>query len=439
MSARPTPDCGETYQRSVPWRARGSGVGLADEYDDETVELVLSPAQVYALSQAAEEAYKSLTKAPQAQNRADSQVPIAQSHSDSQPASAQPPVETPLPKAALPAEARAPHAPPAVDAPAQNAHAAHARAPSAQPAVDPSPPNASLPADARAPNAHPAVPVPCAAQAAAIAVAPAVGAGPGPRMRSLASADPVATVQPVAGERVPVTSAPQMADGQLKTATSSNVPSGAERHLSKVDAARGMRWPLARIAVVVGITGTLVAFGIMAHRGSQLGPQDSPPATTAYAPAPPSASAKFRPAVAPVAASAASTLQGTSRSVVTSDPVGVSAATATPTATVATASATAPGSLQTAALARSPNAEPAPATASNQSNRPVTVRNPFDSTEVFQFPPGTSAADARAAVAAALLDRARERRAQTRAGNIRSSRHFAGRQLNSRYGTTAKQ
>ncbi len=401
MSARPTPDCGETYQRSVPWRARGSGVGLADEYDDETVELVLSPAQVYALSQAAEEAYKSLTRAPEAQNRADSQVPIAQSHSDSQPASAQPPVETPLPKAALPAEARAPHAPPAVDAPAQNAHAAHARAPSAQPAVDPSPPNASLPADARAPNAHPAVPVPCAAQAAAIAAAPAVGAGPGPRMRSLASADPV--------------------------------------DASKVDAARGMRWPLARIAVVVGITGTLVAFGIMAHRGSQLGPQDSPPATTAYAPAPPSASAKFRPAVAPVAASAASTLQGTSRSVVTSDPVGVSAATATPTATVATASATAPGSLQTAALARSPNAEPAPATASNQSNRPVTVRNPFDSTEVFQFPPGTSAADARAAVAAALLDRARERRAQTRAGNIRSSRHFAGRQLNSRYGTTAKQ
>jgi hypothetical protein len=42
--------------------------------------------------------------------------------------------------------------------------------------------------------------------------------------------------------------------------------------------------------------------------------------------------------------------------------------------------------------------------------RPVRFRNPFDSNEVFEFPPGTSYAEARDAVAAMLLKRAQERR-----------------------------
>jgi hypothetical protein len=41
---------------------------------------------------------------------------------------------------------------------------------------------------------------------------------------------------------------------------------------------------------------------------------------------------------------------------------------------------------------------------------PVRLKNPFDAKEVFEFPPGTSKAEARDAVAALLLQRARERR-----------------------------
>jgi hypothetical protein len=55
----------------------------------------------------------------------------------------------------------------------------------------------------------------------------------------------------------------------------------------------------------------------------------------------------------------------------------------------------------------------------------VLVRNPFDRTEVFEFPPGTSKAEGREKVAALLMQRARERRSQwnaTRsAPNLRAS------------------
>lgn len=42
-------------------------------------------------------------------------------------------------------------------------------------------------------------------------------------------------------------------------------------------------------------------------------------------------------------------------------------------------------------------------------NAPVRLTNPFDATEVFEFPPGTSETEARDAVADLLLQRARER------------------------------
>lgn len=41
---------------------------------------------------------------------------------------------------------------------------------------------------------------------------------------------------------------------------------------------------------------------------------------------------------------------------------------------------------------------------------PVQVRNPFDATEVFEFPAGTSETEAREATAELLLERARDRR-----------------------------
>jgi hypothetical protein len=47
---------------------------------------------------------------------------------------------------------------------------------------------------------------------------------------------------------------------------------------------------------------------------------------------------------------------------------------------------------------------------------PVRIANPFDASEVFEFPEGTSDAEARAAVAEALMKRAQERYAQLDSG-----------------------
>ncbi len=56
-----------------------------------------------------------------------------------------------------------------------------------------------------------------------------------------------------------------------------------------------------------------------------------------------------------------------------------------------------------------PSSLPPATEESDPAPEPVQFRNPFDRSEVFVFPPGTSEADARAAVAEALIERARER------------------------------
>lgn len=43
---------------------------------------------------------------------------------------------------------------------------------------------------------------------------------------------------------------------------------------------------------------------------------------------------------------------------------------------------------------------------------PVRIKNAFDATEVFEFPPGTTESEAREALAELLLSRARDRRAE---------------------------
>jgi hypothetical protein len=57
-----------------------------------------------------------------------------------------------------------------------------------------------------------------------------------------------------------------------------------------------------------------------------------------------------------------------------------------------------------------PAAEPEP----ESGPEPLHFRNPFDAAEVFDFPAGTSQDEARAAVAAILLERARSRAASAR-------------------------
>jgi hypothetical protein len=54
----------------------------------------------------------------------------------------------------------------------------------------------------------------------------------------------------------------------------------------------------------------------------------------------------------------------------------------------------------------------APANYVPAADAPVRVRNPFDASEVFEFPPGTSKADARKSVADVLMQRALDRKAR---------------------------
>jgi hypothetical protein len=84
---------------------------------------------------------------------------------------------------------------------------------------------------------------------------------------------------------------------------------------------------------------------------------------------------------------------------------GIAAAAMWPDSDRRPAVAAHPASLPAAPV----TAAPAPAPA------PVRIENPFDKTEVFEFPPDTPAGDAREAVAQWLLERARERAAH-RAG-----------------------
>jgi hypothetical protein len=67
--------------------------------------------------------------------------------------------------------------------------------------------------------------------------------------------------------------------------------------------------------------------------------------------------------------------------------------------------------VRTAAPARATVAEQRDWSAmqSEPAGEPLRVANPFDSTEVFEFPAGTSDADARDAVAGFLLERATRR------------------------------
>jgi hypothetical protein len=55
---------------------------------------------------------------------------------------------------------------------------------------------------------------------------------------------------------------------------------------------------------------------------------------------------------------------------------------------------------------------PSQTEASGAQNLPTRFANPFDASEVFEFPPGTTEDAARESVAEILLERARERRAQ---------------------------
>jgi hypothetical protein len=85
-----------------------------------------------------------------------------------------------------------------------------------------------------------------------------------------------------------------------------------------------------------------------------------------------------------------------------------------------------------AVISAAPRAEVVPAGPTEPQGAPVRIKNAFDATELFEFPPGTTESEAREAVAQLLLSRARDRRAEglalKRAGHLQSDRRGAGRQ-----------
>jgi len=86
------------------------------------------------------------------------------------------------------------------------------------------------------------------------------------------------------------------------------------------------------------------------------------------------------------------------------------ASLATQTATSASPQALTPGAPSTPTELPSRNtADRPPAVAEG---RPIRIRNPFDRAEIFQFPAGTTRAEARDRVAELLLQRAHERQAK---------------------------
>ncbi|MDB6090470.1 MAG: hypothetical protein JWN85_3254 [Gammaproteobacteria bacterium] len=77
------------------------------------------------------------------------------------------------------------------------------------------------------------------------------------------------------------------------------------------------------------------------------------------------------------------------------------------------------------AIKASGSAAPAAPLLTESDSQPVRFKNPFDRSEVFEFPPGTSDAEARQEVANLLLQRAHERQSQLR-GTRRVGRTGAG-------------
>jgi hypothetical protein len=430
VSARPTPECGETYRRSVPWPAAGPSLGEGYDYDDDTIELVLSPAQVRALSLAAEEVHRAFSQRLPAQRtpapHLETAAPERADPRISPPDQARPRSQEAEPLAAQGAEPRTwaeliPHATP--PAPADSRAPAEPRAqaewPSqAEPRVqaqiarvqsraavqplsqrtEPSGQDhagfagrSQPPAPARWPTPQP-TPFPPVAhaeppgqvQSPAQAPPPDQVQPPSPTLKaplvSLTShARPARLAQLSLGAQ-PVTN-PTGADAALSGPVASANSVNGERNSVRKDAARAPWW-LVRIGLPLCVTIALVALGTVGHRAghgsTQQRKQAQPPVARAHDPAIPP-----KPAAA-----------------------------------------TSPPAIGSAIPADSPVEAPA--------NQPVRFKNPFDASEVFEFPPGTSTAEARRTVAAILLQRGRERVAHKTAVTPGASRRSAGWRSNTR-------
>jgi hypothetical protein len=216
------------------------------------------------------------------------------------------------------------------------------------------------------------------------------------------------------------------------TATSgaAKIPSGAVQISDPVrtpgtakpspTATHGSRWSPARIVGMISVVAaTAIALASMTHHTSHaadLAPGPVPTSahaqtlTMAQAPTPAPASHVATPVLAgkaPVEAAGAPNPDATANPAATRNPPAAPSRIAA--LSPVTSAATAARPVATRASVATPSSTVAP---SAPAPEPVRMKNPFDRSEVFEFPPGTSLEDARQSVAELLLQRARTRSIQ---------------------------
>ena len=331
------------------------------EYDDDTIEMVLSESAMHLLSQAA----------AQTESAGPVVSPAAKE------SAAEPGVQARL-GAGVPGA-------PAVQGTGKEQVVAEGQGPAKVQPVAEAPAAAKVTGVAEADAIAKALPV---AEVQGTAKAqPVAQASPAPKAQLVADAQATPKAQPATALATP-----------RAQATTDSPAATAKQHLIAKDqdpVPPGYRPPMStlRFALIL----SLVALGsaLLTAGTYFLTTRASPPVkvVTIRVPADPAPAFAVASTPSPVATMAATTA-----------PATAPPATAPPSPLPATA---APGAASAAVTALTPAPESAPPT-----DQPATVRfvNPFDKKEVFEFPPGTSQADARDAVADLLAERARDRR-----------------------------
>jgi hypothetical protein len=245
---------------------------------------------------------------------------------------------------------------------------------------------AATQAESAGPVASPAVKEP-EAQQSSVQAYPGVGAvgvagaQAAAKVQAVAEADAIAKAQPIAEMQAtpkvqPVAKA--LVTPEAQTTTEAPAAVARQQPIAKDQVPQGYRPPMSTLRFALILSLVAVASALLTAGTYFIATRAPPPVkvVTIRVPAAPA------PAVAATSRPPAATAPPS--------PLPAAAATA---ATAATAV----------------GAAPAPST-----DQPATVRfvNPFDKKEVFEFPPGTSQADARDAVADLLAERARDRRGE---------------------------
>jgi hypothetical protein len=427
------------------------------DWDEDTVELHLSPEEMLALSLAAEQALadrspataNASVEAPASTAAQPVPAPLVNVTAASAAGQAAPtpsvstaPASAPGQAAPTPSvtaaaakasvEAPASAAGPAVPTPLVNAAPPSAAGPASAPSVNAVPPSAagqaaSAPSVNAARASGPAQPPPPASTAtrpgATPPPAPAPEARPKPAQTSAAEAVApaqlvkAAAAPPADAARSPLsmplapsigsaaaTSARREADTTRSAAPHKHTTLWANRSLDG-------RHPWLAISGAVVLLTTLIVMTRIDHSATapkQMSPVPTKPASARTSAAThPSSPSRIATPMAPMAQPSTPTSPAHAPTVPGRTSVAQLAAQ-TPQGSSATAAPTVKPSLSppvnatnTTQLDARPAAEP--------ESEPVRIRNPFDASEIFEFPPGTSQADARESVAAALLERARDR------------------------------